>query len=134
MAFNQCYFTCSANLYGINACPIHGCRLVKTELSTDSKKTPAFITAEEIIPFKNDVVQKTNPIEIGVVRYIIELFQAPFIDVETAPVAEASRDAGCFPELISAHLHGRIATAKGKHWKFVEIDNDNDGKKNGHLK
>lgn len=84
--YGECYFTCSANLYGINACPIHGCRLVRTELSTDSKKTPAFITAEEIIPFKNDVVQITNPIEIGVVRYIIELFQAPFIDVETATV------------------------------------------------
>ena len=86
MDYGECFFTCSANLNGVNICYRHGCKLIKTDLSTESKTTPAFVTAEETVPRTHKIELIKSNGEIEVAKYIVELFKCPLDDVEISPV------------------------------------------------
>lgn len=69
------YWHRAHQMIGINVCPIHGCRLIDTDVGISGKESPKLICAEMAIPEKTIMyLSYGNEIEIKVARYVAEVF------------------------------------------------------------
>ena len=79
--YGETYWRREYQIESIRVCPVHRCYLQPTEVILSGKATPAFITAEEVIPENREVVSCNNELELKLSKYIIEVFQSE-IDME----------------------------------------------------
>ena len=79
--YGETYWRRGYQIESIRVCPVHRCYLQSTEVILSGKATPAFITAEEVIPENREVVSCNNELELKLEKYIIEVFQSK-IDME----------------------------------------------------
>lgn len=61
---------------GVDICPIHGCKLVDSEIAIDSRGSPSLITAEEVIPQMLEQSHDGNELEWQLARYVADVFQS----------------------------------------------------------
>lgn len=73
---------------GVNVCPIHGCALVDTDVSIDSKGSPSLITAEETIAYTMQQYHTGSELEWRLARYIADVFQAEVDMQSDVPVGD----------------------------------------------
>jgi hypothetical protein len=62
-------------MQGINICPVHGCRLVNSNVIIGGKVSPTLVSAEEVIADNNMPVFSKNEIECKLTRYAAAVFQ-----------------------------------------------------------
>ena len=74
--YGETYWHRHCQIQSIRECPMHRCYLQPTEVILSGKATPAFITAEEVIPENQEVVNCNNELELNLAKYIIEVFQS----------------------------------------------------------
>ncbi len=66
----------------VNLCPIHGCNLIDSSVSLDSKEWSFLISAEEAITLgdedlQNETESPYSPLEMKLSQYMAEVFQQP---------------------------------------------------------
>jgi len=81
-AHGETYWHRSHQLFGVNICPIHGCKLMNSPVEISSKTSPYLHSAEEMVPPVAEAVQKSNPLELRIAEYVHAVFHSP-IDMET---------------------------------------------------
>jgi len=67
---------------GVNVCPMHGCDLMDTAVSIDSKGGPALITAEETIPQILTQYRMGDELEWRLARYIVNVLESE-VDIQS---------------------------------------------------
>lgn len=75
-------------MHGIRICPIHHCFLIDTDIRMDSRVSPAFVTAEEVIANHNPITISDDPIECALAEYVAEVFQSDFDFESTVEVGQ----------------------------------------------
>lgn len=73
---------------GVNVCPMHGCDLMDTDVSIDSKGSPSLITAEETIAYTMQQSHACSELEWRLARYITDVFIAEMDMQSDAPVGD----------------------------------------------
>lgn len=75
--YGETYWHRSHQLFGVNICPIHGCKLMKSPVEISSKTSPYLHSAEEIVPPAEETVQKSNSLERHIAKYVYDVFHSP---------------------------------------------------------
>lgn len=78
MQYGETYWHRLHQLDHIDICPIHGCYLQNSSVSTTSKDSPSLSHAEIEIPVTPSPIFCENPMEIKVAEYVAEVFSADF--------------------------------------------------------
>jgi len=73
---------------GVNVCPMHGCNLIDTDVSIDSKGSPSLITAEETIANTMQQYHTGSELEWRLARYIANVFESEADMQSDAPVGD----------------------------------------------
>ena len=73
---------------GVNVCPMHGCDLMDTAVSIDSKGSPSLVTAEETITYTMQQSHACSELEWRLARYIADVFQAEVDMQSDVPVGD----------------------------------------------
>lgn len=74
--YGETYWHRNHQLIGVNVCPTHKCKLSNSNISISSDKSPSLITAEESIPYSENVIFTDNALECRLAQYIIDVFQS----------------------------------------------------------
>ena len=69
-------------LYGVDVCYLHNCRLKQSKIAIDGKMTPQLVSAEEVVGLDDDNKIISDEIIIGLAQYQTAIFTA-HIDLET---------------------------------------------------
>jgi hypothetical protein len=81
--YGETYWHRIHQMQGINICPVHGCRLVNSNVIIGGKASPTLITAEEVVVDNNmPPVFSENEIECKLARYAAAVFRSE-IDLES---------------------------------------------------
>ena len=76
--YGEAYWSTLHNLFGVNVCPLHCCRLIETDrLKIIPRKKVVLLSAEEVIPYGEEPVICDNMTEIRLAQYIAEVFKSP---------------------------------------------------------
>lgn len=76
--YGETYWHRLHQLPDLDACPVHGCTLITTNVSIIRKIAPKTVSAEEVIrKDSEDKVQKVSPEYLDFARYYQEIFLAP---------------------------------------------------------
>lgn len=62
-------------MVGVNICPIHHCRLMESDIATDSTTSPSLVTAEEVV-VSESIVYSSNAIECRLANYVADIFNS----------------------------------------------------------
>ncbi len=79
--YGEAYFQTFNQVFELTLCPIHHCKLHRTGIAIDGRVSPAFISAEMVIPKENEIICSESELEIRVAEYLLEVFNQP-IDIE----------------------------------------------------
>ena len=83
MQYGEAYWHRLHQLDHIDICPIHGCHLLNSTVSSTSKESPSLTHAELKIPQGLSPVFSQNPLERQVAAYVSEVFSAD-LSIENA--------------------------------------------------
>ena len=90
--YGETYWHRLHQMRNANLCAIHGCCLIDSKVSLDSREAVNLVSAEEAIPLEEDVsgyVSYHNiPLEAELVRYMAEVFLRPIDRNSTASVKD----------------------------------------------
>lgn len=80
--YGETYWHRVHQMRDMKLCPIHGCSLVDSNISFDTKEWSFLVSAEEVIPSKQEELQsrlvvKSCSLEIELSQYMAEVFQEP---------------------------------------------------------
>ena len=81
--YGEAYWHRLHHLDHIDICPVHGCHLLNSTVSTTSKESPSLTHAELKIPQGLSPVFSQNPLERQVAAYVSEVFSAD-LSIENA--------------------------------------------------
>lgn len=95
---SETYWHRSWQIEDIEICPIHHCYLQNTDISLRAKTSPAFITAEDIVPNNADIINSKNERQIELAKYMHEVFNQD-TDFDN-------------PVLVGEFLHSRLEGTK----------------------
>lgn len=76
-AYGETYWHRSHQLFGVNICPVHGCELMNSPVEISSKTSPYLYSAEEMVPPAAEAIQKSNPLELRIAKYVYAVFHSP---------------------------------------------------------
>ncbi|MDE7165126.1 MAG: TniQ family protein [Clostridiales bacterium] len=79
--FGEAYFQRFNQIFELTLCPIHHCKLHRTSIAIDGRVSPAFITAEMVIPKENEIVYSESELGIRVAEYLLDVLNQP-LDIE----------------------------------------------------
>lgn len=127
--YGGAYWSTLHNLFGVNVCPVHGCRLNEASgLRIVPRMAAGLLSAEDIVPYGEESEPCTNQTEIRLAQYIADVFQTPLSLNNDTP--------------IGAYLQSRLVppyvTPRGErrnmerlqadfHHMYAEIDLDGFG-------
>ena len=87
--YGEAYWDTLHNMFGVNVCPSHGCRLREvTQLRIVPRMKAGLLAAEDIIPNNEEPVPCDNETEIRLARYIADLFDVPLPFDNDTPVGD----------------------------------------------
>ena len=76
--YGEAYWSALHNMFGVNVCALHGCRLSEThELHITPRMKAGLLPAEDVIPHGEKPVICENETEIRLAQYIAEVFKSP---------------------------------------------------------
>lgn len=77
------YWRRSHQMYGINVCHLHGCRLLDSDVPIVSTSSPSVITAESSVDRCDSTISKALPTEVAIAKYSYEIMNVK-IDSKTS--------------------------------------------------
>ena len=87
--YGEAYWDTLHNMFGVNVCPIHGCRLFEAnQLRIVPRMKAGLLPAEDIIPNNEEPILCDNMTEIRLAQYVTEVFQAPMSFTNDTPIGE----------------------------------------------
>lgn len=99
----ETYWHRNHQVIGVNVCTKHRCYLENSDVIISGKSTPNLITAENVIPYQENLNASTNKMELQLADYIIEVFQSPMnIDAEAT-----------ISQFLNAKLNEKYLSASG---------------------
>lgn len=113
--YGEAYWSTLHNLFGVNVCPIHGCRLSEAhELRITPRMKAGLLSAEDIIPYGEEPVTCDNKTEIRLAQYIAEVFQSPLSLDNDTPI-------GAF---LQSRLEPPYITPRGQRRNMDRLQSD----------
>ena len=87
--YGEAYWSTIHNLFGVNVCPVHGCRLIAAKgLRIIPRMKAGLLPAEDVIPYGEEPVISDNKTEIRLAQYVAEVFQSPLSLDNDTPIGE----------------------------------------------
>ena len=87
--YGEAYWSTLQNLFGVNVCALHGCRLNEaSELRIVPRMKAGLLPAEDIIPYNEEAVPCANQTEIRLAQYITEVFRSPLSQDNDTPIGD----------------------------------------------
>ena len=117
--YGETYWHRIHQMRNVNLCAIHGCCLIDSAVSFDSRESVNLVSAEEAIPLDEDVSEYVTyheiPLELELVRYMVKVFLQPIDRSSTASVKN--------------FLHSKMAgtpylSSRGEHKYFHKLWGD----------
>lgn len=114
-AFGETYWHRIHQMRNIDICPAHGCYLINSNISLDSKVSVNLIAAEGVVPLKAETLLCKKSLELRIAKYAADVFLQP---VNRESMAS-----------ISDFLHHKLAgtpyvSARGEHHYFHKLWED----------
>ena len=72
---NETYWHRAHQLYGVNACYKHGCKLIDSNIPITSCASPSLINAEQAIHNLQDKISQALPVETELANYLFEILK-----------------------------------------------------------
>lgn len=117
--YGETYWHRLHQMRNVNLCAVHGCCLINTVVSFDSRKFANLVSAEEVIPLGEDisgyVAYHNIPLELELVQYMTKVFLQPMNRNNTS--------------LIKDFLHSKMVgtpylSSRGEHKYFHKLWED----------
>ena len=87
--YGEAYWSTLHNLFGVNVCPVHECRLMKAKgLRIIPRMKAGLLPAEDIIPYGEKPVSCNNQTEIRLAQYVAEVFRSDIPLDNDTPIGE----------------------------------------------
>ena len=90
--YGESYWHRLHQMRNVNLCAVHGCCLIDSIVSFDSRKSVNLVSAEEVIPFDEDiskyVIYHDIPLELDLTKYMAKVFLQPINRNSTASVKD----------------------------------------------
>ena len=120
--FGEAYWSTQHNLFGVNVCPVHGCRLHEaSELRIVPRMRAGLLPAEDIIPNREEPVICDNKTEIRLAQYVAEVFRSPLSFENDTPIGK----------YLQSRLEPRYVTPRGQRRHMDRLQADFGGMYNG---
>ena len=85
--YGEAYWSTLHNLFGVNVCPVHECRLMKANgLRIIPRMKAGLLPAEDVIPYGEEPVICDNKTEIRLAQYITDVFRSPMTLDNNTPI------------------------------------------------
>lgn len=84
--YGETYWHRVPQIIGLDLCPVHGCRLIETDIEISGRSSPDLIAAEEIIPVDTQSEKDTDGRILELARYMADVFQSPVPMDKDTPV------------------------------------------------
>lgn len=88
--YGETYWHRMHQMRDVNLCAVHGCCLIESTISFDSREFVNLVSAEEAIPLGENVSEYVTyhdiPLELELVRYMVKVFLQPIDRSSTASV------------------------------------------------
>lgn len=113
--YGEAYWSTLHNLFGVDVCPLHGCRLnIASELRITPRMKAGLLPAEDVIPYGEKPVACDNKTEIRFAQYIADVFLSPIPFYNDVPIGK----------YLQSRLESPYVTPRGQRRNMERLQRD----------